>query len=160
VKMDPRVRVAPLALGQQLALEMKIIDAMKQSFGVVQEINGLRTQLKEQQSRLNADAGAKSLLDLINSLDKQAADLVAVETTYPPVGIVSAAALNGALGSLLLQVESADARPTAQASSALGTYRRLLDQQVAKWAALKAKDIPALNTLLQQRQLPAIRIQG
>ena len=84
---------------------------------------------------------------------------MAVEQTYPPVGIVSAASLNGALGSLVVQVDSADAAPTAQAASAFGTYRRLLDQELAKWATLKARDLPALNTLLEQRPLPPIIIK-
>jgi hypothetical protein len=159
VRMDPRVRVAPLALSQQFALEMKIIDGMSQSHGVVQQINDLRSQLKELQGKLNSDPSAKTLLDAINSLDKRAADLVAVERQWPPVGIVSAASLNGALGSLLLLVESADSAPTTQAVNAFGTYRNLLEQQLAKWNALKEKDLPALNTLLQQRQLPTINVK-
>ncbi|HUS09109.1 MAG TPA: hypothetical protein VMZ30_01495 [Pyrinomonadaceae bacterium] len=158
VKMDPRVKVPALALSQQLVLEMKIIDAMQLSFSVVQQITDLRSQFKEMQSRLSSTPGDKSVLDLINSLDKQAAEMVAVEQTYPPVGIVSAASLNGALGSLLVQVEGADAAPTAQAANTFVIYKKLLDQQIAKWAALKTTDISRLNILLQQRQLPPIRI--
>ncbi|MEP6819650.1 MAG: hypothetical protein ABJA18_08960 [bacterium] len=159
VKMDPRVRVSALALGQQLALEIKVNDALKQSFDAVQQIKDLRAQLKGLQSKLNSDASAKPILDDIAALDKKAAELVAVEQTYPPVGIVSAASLNGALGSLVVLVDGADAAPTAQAASAFGTYRRLLDQELAKWATLQARDLSALNTLLEQRQLPPITIK-
>ena len=147
-------------LRQQLALEMKIIEGMKQSYGVVQQINDLRNQLQELQAKVNSDPSAKALLDALNSFDTKAAELVAVEQQWPPVGIVSAASLNGALGSLLLQVEGADSAPTAQAASAFATYKGLLDQQFARWTALKEKDLPALNTLLQQRQLPALKIQN
>ena len=91
VKMDPRVRIAPLALTQQLELEMKIIEAMKQSLSAVRQVNDLRTQLKDLQGKLNPDPGAKPLLDAVNSLDKKAAELVAVEQQWPPVGIVSTA---------------------------------------------------------------------
>jgi photosystem II stability/assembly factor-like uncharacterized protein len=160
VRMDPRVKVASLALSQQLALEMKIIDAMKQSYGAVHQVNDLRSQLKELQAKLSSDSGAKPVLDAVNSLDKKAAELVAVEQQWPPVGVVSTATLNSALGSLLLLVEGADTAPTTQAASAFGMYRNLLDQQLAKWSILKAKDLPGLNTLLQQRQLPAIKIPG
>ena len=160
VKLDPRVRVAPLALSQQLALEMKIVEGMQQSYGVVQRINDLRIQLRELQTKLNSDPNDKALLDAINSLDKKAAEVAAVEQGWPPVGIVSAASLNGALGSLLLLVEGADSAPTVQVASTFASYRGLLDQQFAKWNALKEKDLRALNVLLQQRQLPAIRIQG
>jgi hypothetical protein len=160
LKMDPRVRVVPPALSQQLALEMKIVEGMKQSYGVVQQINDLRSQLKELQSKLNSDQGAKPVLDAINSLDKKAAELVAVEQQWPPVGVVSAASLNGALGSLLFLVEGADSTPTAQAIAAFASYRHLLDQQLAKWTALKEKELVALNTLLQARRLERISLKN
>jgi hypothetical protein len=57
-------------------------------------------------------------------------------------------------------VEGADAAPTTQANSVFVTYRRLLNQQLAKWTALKEKDLPALNSLLQQRQLPPIDVRN
>jgi photosystem II stability/assembly factor-like uncharacterized protein len=160
VKMDPRIKVAPLALSRQLTLELKIVEAMMQSFDTVQQVNSLRAQLKELQDKLNSDQSARPILDLANSLDKKAAELVAVEQTFPPVGIISAASLNGALGSLLGVVESADTSPTAQATSAFDSYRRLLDRQLEKWNTLKVKDLQALNAVLPQRQLPAIRIQN
>ena len=87
---------------------MKIIDGMNQSHGVVQQINNLRSQLKELQAKVNSDPNAKALRDAINSLDKKAAELIAVEQQWPPVGVISVASLNGALGSLLLLVEGAD----------------------------------------------------
>ena len=158
VKLDPRVKTSQLALSQQLKLENQIIEAMRDSYRSVQEVNDLRRQLKELQSRLTLDAAAKPLGDAIAALDKKAAELMAVEQTYPPVGVVSLAALNGALGSLIVLVDSADAAPTAQAATTFGTYKKLLDVELAKWAALKANDIPALNTLLRQRQLPPINI--
>jgi hypothetical protein len=83
---------------------------------------------------------------------------MAVEQSWPPVGVISAAALNGSLGSLLVLVDSADSAPTAQAASAFATYRRLLDQELAKWAALKKNDIPGLNRLLGDRQMSQINI--
>jgi photosystem II stability/assembly factor-like uncharacterized protein len=156
VKMDPRVKTSPLALRQQLMLEIQIMQAMWDSYQSVQEIRDLRTRLNDLQTKLKSDAGAKPLLDAIAALDKKAAELVAVEQTYPPVGIVSAASLNGALGSLMVLVDSADAAPTAQAASAFATYQKLLALESAKWAALKKNDIPALNSLLRQRQLSPI----
>src|SRR6185436_11311035 len=103
------------------------------------------SQLKELQSRLQPDASAKAILDAIAALDKKAAELVAVEQTYPPVGIVSAASINGTLASLLILVESADVAPTAQANEAFTTYERLLGEQIAKWDRLKTVDVASVN---------------
>ncbi len=157
VKMDPRVKTSPLALRQQLMLETQITQAMWDSYQSVQEVRELRTQLRDLKTKLTGDASAKPVLDAIAALDKHAGELVAVEQTYPPVGIISAASLNGALGSLMVLVDSADTAPTAQAASAFATYHKLLDRELAKWGALKKNDIPALNALLRQRQLPPIK---
>lgn len=160
VKMDPRVRVASLALSQQLQLEMKIIAGMKQSYDAVQQVSDLRSELKQLQARFSSDPSAKPLLGAIAALDKKAAELVAIEQTYPPVGIVSAASLNGALGALLLQVESSDSAPTSQALGAFTTYRQLLDQQLSKWAMLKRRELSIVNILLEARGLEKISIEN
>jgi len=155
VKMDPRVKFAALDLTQQAALERQIVEAMNQGFAAVQQIGALREQLKAVRSQGTVDA---AIAEAAGMLDKKAAELVAVETQYPPVGIVSVAALNGSLGSLLLLVEGADAAPTAQANETFATYKRLLAQEMMKWNQLKEKDIPALNELLRQKQLPTIKM--
>jgi len=155
VKMDPRVKIAPLALNQQVALEKQIVAGMNQSFATVQQLSELRAQLK---ALLNAGTADAAITEAANVLDNRAGELLAVETQYPPVGIVSVAALNGSLGSLLLLVEAADAAPTAQANETFATYKRLLDQQLLKWEGLKTKDLPALKYLLRQKQFPAVKI--
>ncbi|MEP6742146.1 MAG: glycoside hydrolase, partial [bacterium] len=158
VKMDPRVKVAPLALNQQAEVEKRIIAAMNQSFAAVQQIVGLREQLAKVLSQTKPGTADATLAEAAKALDKKAAELVAVEEQYPPVGIISAASINGAFGSLLRLIESADAAPTAQANETFITYKRLLDQQLAKWEELKRKDLPALNVMLQQKQMPPIEI--
>ncbi len=160
LRMDSRVRVASLALSQQSALEKNIIEAMKQSYGAVQQINDLRSELKQLQARFSSDPSAKPLLGAIAALDKKAAELVAIEQTYPPVGIVSAASLNGAVGALLLQVESSDSAPTSQALGAFTTYRQLLVQQLSKWAMLKRRELSIVNILLEARGLEKISIEN
>jgi photosystem II stability/assembly factor-like uncharacterized protein len=159
VKMDPRVKISPLALSQQVVLEKQIVEAMNQSFGTVQQISGLRDQLKTVLSLTKTGTADAAIAETAGTLDKKAAELLAVEVQYPPVGIVSLAALNGSFGSLLLLVEGADSAPTAQANETFLTYKRLLYQQMAKWDQLKAKDIPALNELLRQRQMPPLKTQ-
>jgi photosystem II stability/assembly factor-like uncharacterized protein len=158
VRMDPRVKIAALALSQQVALEMRIVEAMNQSFAAIQQISGLRDQLKTVAGQTGPGTADAALVDAASGLEKKAAELIAIEEQYPPVGIVSVASINAAFGSLLSLVESADAAPTAQANETFITYKRLLDQQMAKWEQVKAKDLPALNELLRQRQLEAITI--
>ncbi len=157
VKMDPRVKVTTLALRQQGTLEKQITDEMVRAFSVVKEVNNLREQLSKMRSSLKpADA---PLGEELSALDKKAAELVEVEQTYPPVGIVSAASINGSLASLLILVESADVAPTAQANEAFTTYERLLSQQIGKWDRLKTVDVANLNGELRRRGLSQINTE-
>jgi uncharacterized protein YgbK (DUF1537 family) len=137
---------------------MKIIEAMNESYSDVTAIRNLRSQLKDRLEKLKADAGSKPVVDAMERVDKKAADLVAVEQSFPAVGIVSLASLNAALGSLLVSVESSDNVPTAQATNAFASYQSLLAEQRVKWNALKMQDIPALNSLLREKQLPAVNL--
>ncbi len=160
VKMDPRVKVAPLALNQQLELEKGILAAMNHSFAVVQQISGLREQLGNVLSQIKPGTADADLAEAVKALDKKAAELIAVEQQYPPVGIISAASINSTLGSLLVLVTSADAAPTTQANETFLTYKRLLDEQLARWDEMKVKDFPALNVMLQQHQMATLKISG
>ena len=72
VKLDPRLRVPAVALSQQLALEMKITNALQQSFAAAQQINDLRSQLNELQTKVGSEPSTKSLVDAIAAVDKKA----------------------------------------------------------------------------------------
>jgi nucleoid DNA-binding protein len=64
--------------------------------------------------------------------------------------------LNGRLAEILEIVAESDQTPTAQATAAVAALRKSLDAQLAKWSAVKAKDLPALNVELQKAGLGAI----
>jgi photosystem II stability/assembly factor-like uncharacterized protein len=156
VKQDPRVPVAPDALARQFALELKIAEALSQSYDAAQESSELRRQLDELRTRA-ANAADKELADAFNALDRKTAAFVEAQT---PRGTPPALSrLNASLASLMTTVGSADAAPTAQASAAFDDYRQLLDRQLAAWGALRDKDLAAVNELLRRRQLPALNVR-
>jgi hypothetical protein len=54
-------------------------------------------------------------------------------------------------------MQAADVAPTANALAAVTAALRAGDDVMARWAALTAKDLPALNAALKAAGLPAIR---
>jgi photosystem II stability/assembly factor-like uncharacterized protein len=159
LKQDPRVKLAPLEMSQQLALELKISDDMKRSFSAVQQVADLRRQLQQLREKLGSDADAEPIRTAMAALDVKAAELESVERGYPPVGLISLATLNGALASLFQLVEAADSAPTAQAATTLASYGKLLETQMAKWTELRDRELPALNALLRARRLAEISLK-
>jgi photosystem II stability/assembly factor-like uncharacterized protein len=158
VKMDPRVSVAEEALAHQFTLELKIRDALVESYDAALQARDLRRRLGELRTRAGVAPDDKELADALNALDRKAAALVGVQPTQPQETRPTLERLNASLASLMTTVGSADAAPTAQASIAFDDYRQLLSRQLEAWAALKEKDLAALNVLLRRRQLPAITV--
>jgi photosystem II stability/assembly factor-like uncharacterized protein len=156
VKMDPRVQAEPAMLSQQLALELKIQDALAQSYDAARQARDLRRQLGEYQTRAGV-RDERELADALSALDRRAAAIAGGQT--PQETTPTLTRLNGSLAALMTAVGGADAAPTAQASTAFAAYRQLLNRQLEAWAALKEKDLAALNALLRRRQLPSMTVR-
>jgi photosystem II stability/assembly factor-like uncharacterized protein len=158
IKMDPRVKTPPDGLRQQFETETRIVDAIHQDYTALQEVRGLRAQLKPLQEKAK-----KPLSDSIAALDKKAAELEGASGGYGAVFLKDAAGrslarLNGGLNQLLGVVDAADIAPTSQQIAMLNQVQSVLAQQLAAWRELKERDLPALNTQLRRAQLKEITI--
>jgi photosystem II stability/assembly factor-like uncharacterized protein len=150
IKMDPRVKTSAADLTGQFELEMKIVEAMRRDSDALTQVQRLRKALQETLS-----SGAADLRASITEVDKKAAEIEGGSGGYGAQYLSSPAGrslsrLNSGLTSLLAAVDSADAAPTAQATATFADVQQALDEQMARWADLRDKDIPALNQQLKQ----------
>jgi photosystem II stability/assembly factor-like uncharacterized protein len=156
IKMDPRVKTSPEGLKAQFELEMKIVEAMQRDFDALTEVQKVRKALKQISSTAN-------LQSQVGELDKKLAEVEGTAGGYgaqylsTPAGR-GLARLNSGLSTLLAIVDSADAAPTTQAVATLTEVQRALDEQLAQWADLRNKDLPALNQQLKQAGVPPIEV--
>jgi photosystem II stability/assembly factor-like uncharacterized protein len=155
VKMDPRVKATATALEQQFQLATQLCASMHQDYEALQKVRALRAQLKGLQQ-----PGA--LAAAISALDKKAGELEGVAAAFgggrEAGGGESLAQLSGELSTLLGVIEGADAAPTTQAVAEVGAVQRALQTQLTRWREIQTRDVPALNTQLQQANLPAIQL--
>ncbi|HEY7095819.1 MAG TPA: glycoside hydrolase [Terriglobales bacterium] len=153
IKMDPRVKATQAELERQFELESKIVAAMQQDYDALQEVHSIRTELGNLHNPSRPEAAIKAL-------DEKAAELEGGDPGGRYLGSPNGRSLIGlnlALKDLLSSVDGADTAPTAQASVMFGLVSGALNQQLTKWQALKAKDIPALNLNLKQSGLQPIQ---
>ena len=154
IKMDPRVKTSQEGLRQQFELESKITEAMSHDYKTLQQVKGLRQQLKT----LKDKGGKVPLAEAIAALDKKAADLEGVEGGYSarflstPEGR-SLSRLNEGLYTLLGAVDGADIEPTSQQVATFNEVNKALDQQLTRWQEIRTKDVPALNLKLRDAGL-------
>ena len=157
IKMDPRVKTAEDGLRQQFELEMKINEAMHHDYQTLQQVRGLRQQLKN----LTEKSRQGQLKESVAALESKAAELEGSEGGYgttffsTPEGR-SLARLNAGLNTLLAAVDSADATPTNQDVSTFRDLNNALDQQLARWDEIKTKDVPELNLKFKRFGLPQL----
>ena len=127
VTMDPRVSVASGALGRQLALALRVVDALSRDSVALAGLQGLRAAV----GRAREQAGAPALATAFDSLDRQAAALES--------GDASLARLNGQLVDLYGVIEGADVEPTAQVEAAVRDWLGVLATRQAEARALERR---------------------
>jgi hypothetical protein len=159
VKMDPRVTTPPAALQRQLALAMRLTDAIHRDYEALQQVKSLRAQLRTVRER--AGQSANALTDAIARVDESAAALEGTGGGPGAPGISATAEnltrLNGELVTLLGIVDGADTEPTTQVVAAVGELERTLAEQLARWREVQDRDVSALDAQLRKAGLPAIR---
>ena len=141
VKMDPRVRATPADLQQQFALSMRIAAMIERDFTAIAEARALHVQLDSAKSR----ATNPKVRSAIDSLDAR-------------IGALSITRLNGQLSGLLGTIDGVDARPTTQATAAVTTMQRDLDQAIAEWTKLKGSALSTLNAKLSAAGIRSVAI--
>ncbi|MBI3478659.1 MAG: glycoside hydrolase [Acidobacteria bacterium] len=155
LQMDPRVKSSPVDLRRQFDLDRKIADALHRDFQAVQQVRGLRAQLKALATKNpNAELAKK-----IAEAEEKAAALEGegdgARFLSMPEGR-SLARLNTGFASVLSALDSADAAPTTQQSAMVGELEKALAEQLAAWEQFKSKDVAELNARLKQSGSAAI----
>ena len=156
VKMDPRVKTSPEGLKAQFEMELKIVEAMQRDFDALTEVQRIRKALKEISSTAN-------LQSQVGELDKRLVEVEGSAGGYgaqylsTPAGR-GLARLNSGLSTLLAIVDSADAAPTTQAVATFSEVERALDEQLARWAGMRNKELPAFNEQLKKAGLEPIEV--
>jgi photosystem II stability/assembly factor-like uncharacterized protein len=127
VTMDPRVAVPARGLERQLALAVRIVDALRRDSTALAGLRGLRGDL----GRAREQAGATARATELDSLDRQAAELEG--------GEAGLARLNGRLVELYNVIEGADVEPTAQVDAAARDWLGALGTRLAEEGALERR---------------------
>lgn len=160
IKMDPRVKASPEDLRAQFELEIRITDALQRDFHALTEVRNGRGQLKALLS-----SGSTKVRSQVVDLDKKMEEIEGAAGGYGAQFLSTPAGrglsrLNSGLTNILAIVDSADAAPTTQAVATFGEVKHALDEQLARWAEVRGKDIPALNRELKRAGAPPIVVNA
>jgi photosystem II stability/assembly factor-like uncharacterized protein len=166
VVMDPRVKT-PLA---DLQRQNQVANQVTAKSAEVATARGEVARMRVEIASLRAKAtGNASLLAALDALDKKAADIGGVTAVATPDSSGVAAPSNdvsslmfvgGELGQIEGAVEGPDAAPSQQVMSAFAEAQKIAAAALAKWSAVKAKDLVAVNDQLKAAGLTPISLEG
>jgi hypothetical protein len=168
VKMDPRVKTPAAGLAQKFALEMKIMQSMKNVEAGRQKVRDLRAGLRSAMQELmkratsapNIDPRTEDTRRAIAELDEKAA---AFEGEAVGRGVdgggpnpQSFSKVNQKMEIVLESVDAADAAPTVPMGEALANLNVELEQLTAHWAEFEKLSLPSLNQKLKEANLSTV----
>ncbi len=157
VKMDPRVKTPSAGLQKKFETEAHLASIMSDSTQALHQGGSIRSQLAKLTAQGNAQvkASAAEFEKKINALLGTAGGFFA-----PPSPEVSLSRLNGQASGLYQQVWNVDAEPTSAQLQASGTLDHDREDVIRRWNEFKQTELPAMNRLLRQANIPEINPQA
>jgi photosystem II stability/assembly factor-like uncharacterized protein len=160
IQKDPRVAATQSELEKQNEFAMRIRNRVTAGHEAVNQIRSVRGQLDALKKRLGADAAAKPVLEAADALKKKM-DAVEEKIIQPksksgedplnyPIQVADQ------LMALQGTVESADTAPTAASLAVFDELNGRLETQLTWWREMQAKDLAALNALIQKSNISPI----
>jgi photosystem II stability/assembly factor-like uncharacterized protein len=161
LKQDPRSSATQADLQAQfdflLAANRKLTEIHEQ----IERIREVRKQLTDLRTRIGKDDKAKPIVDAAKDLDKK---MTAIEealyqtknrSSQDPLNFPIR--LNDKLASVADSAATGDFAPTAQHHAVYAGLAQQIDAQLTQLRALWDKDLPALNALVKQSEIAAVK---
>jgi len=159
---DPRVATPHADLETQDALLQEIYAKLSALYEGLATLRDVKIQAKSWAERLakkkNGEAVVAAVDELVKKLDAIETVLILPGEHDDTFGLNQPVRLNAKLSSLIPVVGSADRAPTKQARELFQTYAAQADDQLRSLHALLSDDLEALNSLIQETNVPPIVI--
>ena len=153
--------VTDAELQKQFDLATKIRDKTSEANEAVLLVRGIRPQIADRKSKLDAKAGptAKALDDLEHALTAVEVEVYQVKNQSGQDPLNYPIKLNNKIAALQGVVESADTEPTEQSYEVFKLLSDQLNAQLKKLDATVKTDIPKVNQLLQRQKQQPIKAE-
>ena len=157
VKIDPRVKTSPAGLEKKFRAEMQLASMMSETAEAQIQAGSIRAQL----DKLSPEAKAQTK-DAVEQANKKLESLLGSSGGFfaPPSKEVTLSRVNGEASTLYQQIWQPDAEPTAAQTQALTATDRNFTEVLKRWNEFKTSELPALNRVLKQSNVPEVDIHA
>jgi hypothetical protein len=163
LRLDPRVKVSSEDLQKQFDLRIQIREQMSRIADAVAQIDDVRAQANGLAARLadgtDNDAIRKSAADLEQKLLKARDEVIERRIQANEDSLAFPARVDIRLAGLAYSVSNdSDSAPTEPGTRQFEKLKKLVDDQLASWEALRTVDVPAFQKLVSDRGIPPVVI--
>jgi hypothetical protein len=157
LKMDPRIKIAAAGLQKKFEAETRLASTMTETAQALLQGGSIRTQLEKASAQANPTTKEK-----IEVFQKKLNALLGAPGGFftPPTQEVTLGRVNGQASALYMQVWPADAEPTSTQIEALSAMERDSADALKRWNEFKNSDLPALNRLLRESNVPEVQLEA
>jgi photosystem II stability/assembly factor-like uncharacterized protein len=162
IKLDPRVKTINDELRQQFSLASKLAARLGEVTAALEQVDDLK---KQAEARKKDASGKEEILSALRGLQDKLDAMTKVDPDggFELFGLAppseeheSLSEVSSSLSRLLILVNSADARPTADAASASAKWDESAQTALADWVALRKTELASVNALLEKAKLKAL----
>lgn len=159
--IDPRTKSAEAQLPKNFALSAQVTERISQLHQAINEVRDLKSQVQSWHRRFGNDEKFKAALAAADEVDHKMSEveqqLIQVNAKGSEATLAFPTMLNEQFDTFSHVIES-DHEPT---KAQLDVFKKLsdrLDEQLKKWAQVKADDVPKVSASIKQLDLPALHI--
>jgi hypothetical protein len=163
---DPRVKLPPPALADQLKFSLELRDQITRVTGLVNGIRSLRRQLavrsdlwKDEPKAANLVSGAQALTVKLDTLEARVHNPRA-EVVYDILAQRGGAKIYSRLAPLYTSVIEADGAPTQGMREVYATLKKELDAADGEFRTLVSGDLAALNRSARELNFGDVLVPG
>jgi hypothetical protein len=160
VKIEPTVTTSEADLEKQFDLAVKISDRVSQAHEIVNHIRYIHLQLVSLLERISGAPGSDAVVAAAKSLDQKMSvvedALFQVHKTAEKDSFNYGGRLNDMFIALHEYVDQADTAPTEQTYEVFDYLDQQLAQQLRQWDGIQKTDIPGLNRVLHEKDVPLL----
>lgn len=157
--IDPRMKGSEAQVQKNFELAVKINDRISQLHQAINEIREMKGQIKTLHQHFDANDKMKDVLkaadDAEHKMSAVEEQLIQVNAKGSEATLAFPSMLNERFDGLSHTIES-DHEPTQGQLDILKMLSDQLDVQLQKWAQIKGEDVPKVNALTRQLDLPVL----
>jgi hypothetical protein len=147
---------------KQFSLAVQVNDCITRLHQAVNEIRGLKSQIKELHSKFASEERLKPALKAADDLEAKMfaveKELIQVDMKGSEANLAFPSMLNERFDAFSHSIDSDDSEPTKSQLDVFAMLSKQLDEQLKKWTQIKSEDVPKVSEMIKSANLPALLI--